>query len=122
MLNVTHVPALVNAYVVVVPSKLIDVLATLLLSLASVTTNLSPFAIVISFVYNVPPFWIFPWVWEDGVIDVGKSLIYDFVIEILPKVAVTIPSVSEKAVNVFPAPGTPVKKIIDFSMNYMNII
>ena len=58
--NVSQVPFCVRALVAVLPSNEIDVLATLLLSELSVTTNLSPLAIVISLVCNVPPFWIFP--------------------------------------------------------------
>ena len=63
----SNVPFGVSALVVVLPSNETEVLATLLESLASVTTSLSPLAIVMSLVWRVPPFWMFPCVWDDGV-------------------------------------------------------
>jgi hypothetical protein len=58
--GVFQAPVLSKYVPLAVPSKAKEALAILLLSLASVITNLSPLAIVTSSVYNVPLFVILP--------------------------------------------------------------
>ena len=76
-MNVSNVPFCVRALVVVDPSNDADARATLPESEESVTTSLSPLAMVTSLVCNAPLSWMFPcvcaklvtsllvWVWPE---------------------------------------------------------
>ena len=54
---------------------------------------------------TLPSLVMFPWVWDDGVISVGKSLTWDLVISMSWKVAAILPSVSVSVARVFPCPN-----------------
>jgi len=77
----------------------------------SANNKLSPFPNATAVEVIVPVLEILPWVWAVGVNEVGKSLICDLVMLIFPKVALILPSVWLKAVNVFPAPGVVLFKL-----------